>query len=132
MVNPSAVWCICCDAMTQKTVELPKYNTRRYRLPKNAAGCLPKWGFKLTATYCFGYGFIPFLTHDSLVHGPNLVWTVIWESVCRLRNHHGHYPDVLFFLLDNTTGENKTEIMFAMGAWLVASGRIRHASAGAD
>ena len=35
MVNPSAVWCICCDAMTQKTVELPKYNTRRYRMPKN-------------------------------------------------------------------------------------------------
>ena len=125
LVNPSAVWCICCDAMTAKTVELPRFNSRKYRLPKAAAGTLPKWGFKLTATYCFGYGFIPFISHDALEHGPNLVWTVIWESICRLRRHHGNYPDVLFILLDNTTGENKTNIMFAMGAWLVATGRVK-------
>ena len=125
VINPSAVWCICCDAMTAKTVELPRYNSRKYRLPKAASAGLPKWGFKLTATYCFGYGFIPFISHDSLSHGPNLVWTVIWESICRLRRHHGNYPDVLFILLDNTTGENKTDVMFAMGAWLVATGRVK-------
>ena len=103
-VNPAAVWCICCDAATARNMELPRYNTKQFRLPKCACGHHPKWKMKLTATYCFGYGFLPFLTHDSLMHGPNLVWTTIWLSICKMRKHYGNYPDVLFILLDNTTG----------------------------
>ena len=98
-VNPAAVWCIQCDAATAKNMELPRLNMRENRLPKKAAGTLPKFCLKLTATYCYGYGFIPFLSHDSLRHGPNLVWTVVWKSICRLYNHYGSYPDVLFILL---------------------------------
>ena len=39
-------------------------------MSKAMGGALPKWGFKLTATYTYGYGFTPFLSHDSLKHGP--------------------------------------------------------------
>ena len=94
-------------------------------MSKAMGGTLPKWGFKLTATYTYGYGFTPFLSHDSLRHGANLVWTVIWLTICRLRKHHGHYSDVLFLLLDNTTGENKTRVTLAMAAWLVATKRFK-------
>ena len=125
VTNPAAVWCIQCDAATARNMELPRLNTREHRLPKKAAGTLPKFCLKLTATYCYGYGFIPFLSHDSLRHGPNLVWTVVWKSICRLHDHYGSYPDVLFILLDNTTGENKTNVMLAMASWLVATKRVK-------
>ena len=125
VVDPGNVWCIQCDAATARNMELPRINQREHRLPKKAAGTLPKFGLKLTATYCFGYGFIPFLSHDSLRHGPNLVWTVIWKSICRLYKHYGRYPDVLFILLDNTTGENKTNVMLAFASWLVATKRFK-------
>ena len=89
-VNPSQVWCICCDAMTERTTELPRWNNQYFRLPKSVAGTLPKWKFKLTATYCYGYGFVPFLSHESIRHGANLVWTVVWLSICKLRSIMAH------------------------------------------
>ena len=125
LTRPSQVWTIMCDAMTQRTTQLPRYSSKAFRPSKAAAGTLPKWGFKLTATYSFGYGFLPFLTHDSLEHGPDLVWTIIWLTICALYKHHGSYADVLFLVLDNTTGENKTAVMLAMAAWLVATGRFK-------
>ena len=125
LTKPSCVWTIMCDAMTQRTTQLPRYSSKGFRPSKAAAGTLPKWGFKLTATYSFGYGFLPFLTHDSLEHGPDLVWTIIWLTICALYKHHGFYADVLFLVLDNTTGENKTAVMLAMAAWLVATGRFK-------
>ena len=50
---------------------------------------------------------------------------VVWKSICRLHDHYGSYPDVLFILLDNTTGENKTNVMLAMASWLVATKRVK-------
>jgi len=122
---PRQCWTIMCDAMTHRTTELPRYNTSVYRLSKEASGALPKWGFKLTATYTFGYGFCPFMTHDSLEHGADLVWTIVWKTIEQLYEHYGFYPDVLFLVLDNTTGENKTAVTLAIASWLVASGRFK-------
>jgi hypothetical protein len=123
LTNPENVWCMCCDAATARNMELPRHNG--VRMAKSAAGTMPKFKLKLTATYAFGYGFIPYLSHESLHHGPNLVWTVIWLSICRLKKHYGGYPDLLFLLLDNTTGENKTEVMLAFASWLVGTKRVK-------
>jgi len=120
--DPHAMWCIAVDAATQRNFELPKF---QFRTPKLFAG-RPFWGFKLMAAYAYGFGFMPFLIHDSQTYGANLTWTVLWLALCRMRDHHGFWPDTLHIQLDNTTGENKNEYMIAMCAWLVASGKVKH------
>ena len=77
------------------------------------------------ATYAYGYGFTPYLVHDSQKIGANLTWTVIWLTLCDMRDKFGFWPAVLHITLDNTTGENKNATMIAMCAWLVSSGKVQ-------
>jgi len=120
--DPRSQWTICVDAATQRNFELPKF---QFRTPKLFARC-PFWGFKFMAVYAFGFGFMPFLVHDSQTMGSNLTWTVSWLALCRMRDHFGYWPESLHIQLDNTTGENKNKIMVAFCAWLVASGKVKH------
>jgi hypothetical protein len=62
-------------------------------------------GFKLTAAFCYGFGLLPFLVHESQCAGPNLVWTVCWLALSAMRDHYGFWPEELHLTLDNTTGE---------------------------
>ena len=117
IVNPRHIWTICVDAATQRNFELPKF---QFRPPKSFTG-MPFWGFKLMATYTYGDGFRPFLVHDSQPYGPNLTWTVIWLTLMDLRRKRGYWPSVIHIQLDNTTGENKNEIMIMLSAWLAAT-----------
>ena len=51
--NPENVWCIACDAATARNMELPRHNG--VRMAKSAAGTMPKFKLKLTATYCYSF-----------------------------------------------------------------------------
>ena len=120
-VSPADMWTVLADAATQRNFMLPKF---KFRVPKKLAG-RPFWGYKLMATYAYGYGFTPFLVHDSQYMGANLTWTVIWLTLCSMRKRYGKWPSVLHITLDNTTGENKNETTIAMCAWLVSSGKVK-------
>ena len=121
MVDPRHMWCIIADAATQRNFLLPKF---QHRTPKKLAN-KPLWSYKLMGTYAYGFGFFPFLIHDSQKMGANLTWTVIWITLCELRDHYGYWPDVLHLTLDNASGENKNEYSIAMCAWLVSSGKVK-------
>ena len=121
VTDPRKMWCLIADAATQANFLLPRFLRRK---PKDLVG-KPFWGYKLSAVFCYGYGFIPFLTHKSQKAGPNLVWTTMWISLCRMRDHYGFWPETLHITLDNTTGENKTEVMLYFSAWLVRSGKVK-------
>lgn len=77
------------------------------------------------ATYAYGYGFTPFLIHDSQKMGANLTWTVVWLTICAMYKKFGYLPEELHLQFDNTTGENKNKEMLAMCAWLVATFKFR-------
>lgn len=51
--------------------------------------------------------------------------TVLWLSLCQLRDHYGRWPSELHITIDNTSGENKNKYVFAFAAWLVASGKVK-------
>ena len=121
VTNRRAVWCILIDAATCRNFQLPKFG---FRTPKSF-GTRPFWGYKLMAAYAHGFGFYPYLIHNSQKMGANLLWTVAWITLCKIRKQQGCYADVLFLVLDNTSSENKNEVMLAMAAWLVASGRFK-------
>ena len=120
-VDPRFCWTITADAATQRNFLLPKFG---FRTPKDMAR-RPFWSYKLMATYSYGYGFTPYLVHDSQKMGANLTWTVIWLTLCDMRDKFGFWPAVLHITLDNTTGENKNATMIAMCAWLVSSGKVQ-------
>ena len=120
-LNPRNIWTVLADAATQRNFTLPKF---KFRMPKKLAG-RPFWGYKLMATYAYGYGFTPFLVHDSQKFGANLTWTVLWKTLCAMREHYGYWPDVIHITLDNTKGENKNETLVCMCAWLVSSGKVK-------
>ena len=119
--DPKKMWCLVADAATQANFLLPRFKCRK---PKDLVG-KPFWGYKLSAVYAYGYGFMPFLTHKSQKAGPNLVWTTIWISLCRMRDHYGFWPQILHITVDNTTGENKTGVTLWFCAWLVKSGKVK-------
>lgn len=119
--SPRAVWCVLIDAATCRNFQLPKFG---FRTPKSF-GTRPFWGYKLMGAYAHGFGFYPYLIHNSQKMGANLLWTVAWITLCKMRKKQGCYADVLFLVLDNTSSENKNEVMLAMAAWLVASGRFK-------
>ena len=72
-VDPRSLWCILADAATCRNFLLPKF---KFRAPKCLNG-RPFWSYKLMATYAYGYGFSPFLVHNSQNMGANLTWTVL-------------------------------------------------------
>lgn len=119
-VNPRAMWCICVDAATQRNFELPKFQFR----PPKQFGQLPFVGYKLMATYAYGYGFTPYLVHDSQYYGPNLTFTCLWETVCDMRDFYGFWPEQIHINLDNTKSENKNETMLAILSFLTT--KISH------
>ena len=121
IVSPNSIWVIMADAATQRNFELPRLLKRRAKELNN----IPFFGLKLMATFAPGYGFTPFLVHDSMYSGANLLWTVVWHTIVAMQTQFGYLPDELHLQLDNTSGENKNETMIAIGAWLVASGYFK-------
>ena len=121
LASSRSMWCVMCDAATQRNFNLPKF---KHRSPKNFSG-FPLWEFTLMGTYAFGYGFTPYLCHNSLKHGSNLAWTALYQTLCDMRDHHGFWPLVLHLQLDNCSSDNKNFVTFAMAAWLVASGKVK-------
>ena len=120
-VNKLLIWCLLVDAATQRNFILPKY---KCRFPKNMAGN-PEWNFSLMGVYAFGFGFRPFLAHDSVSHGSNYTWTAIWLVLCEMRDEYGRWPDILHLQFDNCSADNKNFITWAVCAWLVATGRVK-------
>ena len=120
-VNKELIWCLLVDAATQRNFILPKY---KCRFPKEMAGN-PEWNFSLMGVYAFGFGFRPFLAHDSVSHGSNYTWTAIWLVLCEMRDAYGRWPDILHLQFDNCSADNKNFITWAVAAWLVASGRVK-------
>ena len=116
ITSPRTIWTIMADAATQRNFELPRVLARR---AKEFLG-LPFFGLKLMATYAPGYGFSPFLVHDSMFSGANLLWTVVWTTILRMKAHYGYLSDELHLQVDNTCAENKNEVMIAIAAWLVS------------
>ena len=120
-VNKFLVWCLLVDGATQRNFVLPKFKCRP---SKNMAGN-PEWNFSLMGVYAFGFGFRPFLAHDSVSHGSNYTWTCIWLVLCEMRDHYGRWPDILHLQFDNCSGDNKNFVTWAICAWLVATGRVK-------
>jgi len=119
--NPRRIWTIILDAATQRNFELPKFS---FRVPKKFGTFVP-WKFTLMGAYAYGFGFIPYLIHDSVKHGANVTCTVLWDLLCRMYDVHGTWPELLHLQLDNCSGDNKNLTVFAFAAWLVASGRVK-------
>lgn len=121
VVEPHRIWVIMADAATQKNFELPRLQHNRCKDLQN----VPWYGMKLMATYAPGFGFSPYLVHDSMFSGANLLWSVVWLTLCSMRDHYGYLPAELHLQLDNTSGENKNNTMVAMASWLVHAGYFK-------
>ena len=121
IVSPRSIWVIMVDAATQRNFELPRIKHRRSK----ELACLPFFGLKLMASYAPGFGFSPFLVHNSNHSGSNLMWTVVWLTIERMQKHHGYLPDELHLQVDNTCAENKNSVMLAIASWLVAIGLFK-------
>ena len=121
LVDPRRQWVILADAATKSNFNLPKLNEAT---PKDLVNA-PFFSFKLSGTFAPGFGFTPYLCHDSSVHGSNLVWTTVWDTICRMERHYGFTADELFILLDNTTADNKNKTMLGVCGWLVSSGKFK-------
>ena len=119
--NPRLIWCIMCDAATQRNFELPKFG---FCVPKSM-GKPVNWKFTLMGTYAYGFGFTPYLCDESVKHGSNLTLTCLWDTMCRMHDRHGVFPQVLHLQFDNCSGDNKNKYVFAFAAWLVFSGRVK-------
>jgi hypothetical protein len=104
-------------APTPPNPELPKF---KGRTSKNLAN-KPFFKYKLFASYSYGYGFTPFLVHESQKEGANLLWTSIFLTIQAQYDKYRFMPKELWIQLDNTTKENKNETMRAMAAWLCAT-----------
>jgi hypothetical protein len=118
-VNASAdssdTTCVPCTAFI--LAELPKYTGRTSKRLATA----PFFKYKLFATYAYGYGFTPFLIHDSQIEGGNLLWTTVFLTLNEMYSHYGFMPRELWLQLDNTGKENKNETMRAICSWLCAT-----------
>jgi hypothetical protein len=118
-VNASAdssdTTCVPCSAFI--LAELPKYTGRTSKRLATA----PFFKYKLFATYAYGYGFTPFLIHDSQIEGGNLLWTTVFLTLNEMYSHYGFMPRELWLQLDNTGKENKNETMRAICSWLCAT-----------
>lgn len=121
VVEPHSIWVIMADAATQKNFELPRLHNARCKELQN----VPWYGMKLMATYAPGFGFSPYLVHDSMFAGANLLWSVVWLTLCSMQHHYGYLPQELHLQLDNTSGENKNITMVAMASWLVHAGYFK-------
>ncbi len=121
VVEPHKIWVIMADAATQKNFELPRLQNNRCKELQN----VPWYGMKLMATYAPGFGFSPYLVHDSMFSGANLLWSVVWLTLCSMQDHYGYLPAELHLQLDNTSGENKNNTMVAMASWLVHAGYFK-------
>ena len=47
--------------------------------------------------------------------GANLTWTALWLTLCAMHNHHGFWPEMLHFTLDNTSGHTHVIIDHIFG-----------------
>ena len=121
IAEPNGIWLIMADAATARNFQLPRLQNARCKELQN----VPWYGMKLMATYAPGFGFTPFLVHDSMFSGANLLWTVVWLTLCSMQQHYGYLPQELHLQLDNTSGENKNITMLAMASWLVRAGYFK-------
>ena len=53
--------------------------------------------------------------HNSQKMGANLTWTALWLTLCAMHNHHGFWPEMLHFTLDNTSGHTHVIIDHIFG-----------------
>lgn len=121
LVEPQRVWTIMADGATQRNWRLPRMTGRPSKELVNA----PFFNFKLFGTFAPGYGFSPYLVHDSCHTGTDLVWTAIWLTICSMQDHYGYTAHELFIVLDNTTADNKNMGMLYFCGWLVSTGKFR-------
>jgi hypothetical protein len=121
ITKPRDKWTFIVDAATQKNFEIPKFLGRRH---KSLAKC-DLFKMKLMAVYSYGYGFTPFLIHDSQTTGANATWTCLWLVICRMFERYGFWPAEMHIQLDNTIGDCKNMTTWAMACWLVATRRCR-------
>ena len=62
IAEPNGIWLIMADAATARNFQLPRLQNARCKELQN----VPWYGMKLMATYAPGFGFTPFLVHDSM------------------------------------------------------------------
>jgi len=122
IVGPESIWVIMVDSATERNFQLPRIKGRS---GSKELSMRPFWGFKLIASYAPNYGFCPFIVHNSSSAGANLMLTVTWVTLCRMRSHFGYLPSELHLQLDNTSAENKNSTVVAFAAWLVARGYVK-------
>jgi hypothetical protein len=120
-VDPRSTWTIAADAATAANFDVPRPGGR----PSKSWRGRKTFSLKLMCVHSYGFGFFPFLIHDSQKFGANLLWTVLWVVLCEQRDKYGFWPDQIHLQLDNTTGENKNFVLLAVCSWLVATGRVK-------
>ena len=120
ILEPNIIWTILADAATERTMTLPRLKRRSKSLSS-----MPFFKQKLMATYAYGYGFVPFLVHESQKFGANLTFTVLWLTMTRMYKERRRWPQELHLTIDNTTGENKNFVMIAFCSWLVKTGKVK-------
>ena len=119
---PESIWAIMVDSATERNFQLPRIKGRS---GSKELTNRPYWGFKLIAAYAPNYGFCPFIVHNSSKAGANLMLTVVWVTLLRMRDYHGYLPDELHLQLDSTSAENKNSTVISFCAWLVARGTVK-------
>ena len=116
--SPWLMWCICVDAATQANFVLPRLVGRK---PKGL-DTKNLWGTKLFAAYAHGFGLHVHLVPDYVQKGANLTVTVMHIMIMAMVASGRPTPDTIHFQLDNTTGDNKNNVVFAYALWLVQCG----------
>ena len=118
MFSPWQMWTICVDAATQSNFKLPRLPGRK---PKGLDS-KNTWCTKLFAAYAHGFGLHIHLVPDYVDKGSNLTVTVMHLMVMAMVKSGRPTPDCIHFQLDNTTGDNKNNTVFAYAVWLVQCG----------
>lgn len=119
--HPSRVTCITIDAPTAHQFDLPSQARAKRDTSKRLDGTC-RWQSKVEGVIDAGVGMLAYIAHMALGGGPNLVATVLLLTLAHHVEAGRPLGARLHLQLDNTTAENKNNVIIGVAGLLVAWG----------
>lgn len=119
--HPQRVTCITIDAPTAHQFDLPSQARAKRDTSKRLDGTC-RWQSKVEGVLDAGVGMFVFVAHMALGGGPNLVATVLLLTLFHHFELGRPLGGRLHLQLDNTTAENKNNVIIGVAGLLVGWG----------
>ena len=126
-VRPDLVTAMNMDAPTVSQFDIPVQKRVARDVTKRLETML-KWGSKVTGIMVAGWGMIVYLARAGLGSGANLSCTIMYLTLLQLAEGDRGLGARYNLLMDNTSGDNKNEVMVVFLGWLVQMDYFQDAS----